>query len=1051
VPDARPSRLRLYTIPPSASFLSTLARAVLDGNLPVTGGPRPDPLTLPRATIYLPTRRAARALRDAFLAASGGRALLLPRIHALGDPDEDAALILGTEGGAEHDFAGAAGAPSIGALPRRLALMRLILAWSRARRAAGVAEPDFAGIPLVATPAQASYLAAGLARLMDFVESEEIDLVRLQELVPDEYAAHWQLTLDFLAIVTEHWPAYLADNGLISPVAGRNLLMALETERLRRNPPAGPVIVAGSTGTVPATARLLAVIAALPNGAVVLPGLDQDLDAASWASLATHPEHPQHALAELLRRLGVERDEVALVAGSAPAPAIRARLGIISEVLRPAGESDRWQAFLHGDGPGKGAQLDLWSEPVEQELALALKPALAGLSLVEAPTAQDEAEAIALILRAAIEEPDRTAALVTPDRALARRVAAALRRFNLAIDDSAGTPMTRTVPGAFLELVLGAAESDLAPAALMALLKHPLTLLGRAPGAIRGAARALELAAFRGIYVGQGLSGAAAALKAPREERGRRVSPREIEAADALIADLNRAFAPLITAYRTTPPPSATELARAHIACAEALARDAAGSASGLWQGDAGEALSLLFTELVIQGGVLHLEARDYAPFFRSLLAGQVVRPRGLAHPRLFIWGPLEARLQQPDVVILGGLNEGAWPQPQEAGPWLSRPMREELGLPPPERRNGLAAHDFAQGLGAPNVYLTRALKVDGVPTVASRWLQRLLALVDAAGLRAALDPPLPFVDWAKMRDSVPEFDPAKRPAPCPPVEARPGKLSVSRIERMLANPYDVFARDILKLYKLDPLGAEPDARLRGDIVHRALHLFALRHPHDLPADIEGELVSIADALFAEIGGAPRVAAFWRPQLQRFARWFALTEPARRADGVTVHAEMDGALELNIGAGFRLTARADRIDVGWDGSVVIYDYKTGSAPPIRQVETLFAPQLPLEAAIAASGGFAGLGPSTVRGLRYIEASGRREGGEERAVGADPMVLAQSALEALRALIARFDRADTPYEAKRRPGAAFARSYRYDDYAQLARLKEWVTANSEEER
>jgi ATP-dependent helicase/nuclease subunit B len=1049
VPNARPSRPRLYTIPPSAPFLTTLARAVLDGNLPVADGPRPGPLTLPRATIYLPTRRAARALREAFLAASGGRALLLPRIHALGDPDEDAALIFGTEGGAEHDFAGAAGAPAIGALPRRLALMRLILAWSRARRAAGIAESDLAGVPLVATPAQASYLAADLARLMDFVESEEADLARLQALVPDEYAAHWQLTLDFLAIVTEHWPDYLADNGLVSPVARRNLLMALETERLRSIPPPGPVIAAGSTGTVPATARLLAVIASLPNGAVVLPGLDQDLDAASWASLATHPEHPQYALAELLRRLGVERDEVALVAGSAPTPAMRARLGIISEVLRPAGESDRWQEFLHGKSGA--AQLDLWSEPVKQDVVPALKAALAGLSLVEAPTAQDEAEAIALILRAAIEEPDKTAALVTPDRALARRVAASLRRFDLTIDDSAGTPMTRTVPGAFLELVLGAAESDFAPAAVMALLKHPLTLLGRAPGGIRGAARALELGAFRGIYVGQGLSGVAAALKAPREERGRRASPREIEAATALVADLEGAFAPLMALFCAASKPIATELAQSHIACAEALARDAAGSASALWQGDAGEALSLLFTELMIQGGVLRLEARDYAPFFRSLLAGQVVRPRGLAHPRLSIWGPLEARLQQPDAVILGSLNEGAWPQPQEAGPWLSRPMREELGLPPPERRNGLAAHDFAQGLGGPTVYLTRALKVDGVPTVASRWLQRLLALVNAAGLRAALDPPLPFVDWAKMRDFVPEFDPAKRPAPCPPVAARPRQLSVSRIERMIANPYDIFARDILKLYPLDPLGAEPDARQRGDIVHKALHLFALRHPHDLPADIEDELVQIADALFADIGGAPRVAAFWRPYFQRFARWFALTEPARRAGGVRVHAEVEGVLELAIGTGFRLTARADRIDVGGDGSVMIYDYKTGSAPPIKQVETLFAPQLPLEAAIAAGGGFAGLGPSTVRGLCYIETSGRREGGEVRAVGLEPVALAQGALEALRGLIARFDRADTPYEAKRRPGAAFARSYRYDDYAQLARLKEWVTANSEEER
>ncbi len=1055
MPETQP-RPRLYTIPPSAPFLTTLARAMLAGDLPVPGGAPPDPLTLPRATIYLPTRRAARGLRDAFLAAAGGRATLLPRIRALGDPDEDAALILGTEAGPEHDFEGAAGAPAIGSLERRIALMRLVLAWGQARRAEEIADPaDLAPVPRVATPAQASHLAADLARLMDFIESEEVDLAALEGLVPDEYAAHWQLTVDFLKIVTLHWPSYLRDKGLVSPVARRTALMAIEAARLEAAPPAGPVIAAGSTGTVPATARLLRVIASLPNGAVVLPGLDLSLDAVSWTSLGEHPEHPQFALAQLLATLGVERAEVVPVAGSVPDRAARARLKLVGEVLRPAGQTDRWRDFLEDKGAGR--QLDLWPElrdgnAADRSGAPELASALAGISVVEAPTALDEAEAIALMLRSCIETPGKTAALITPDRALARRVAAGLKRFGLAIDDSAGVPMARTVPAAFLDLVLGAVEGNFAPPALMALLKHPLALIGRKPAEIRQAARALELAAFRQVYAGQGLAGVAAALKAAREgsQRGRAVSESQIAAASELVADLGSAFAPLTALFAEASPPTATEFAEAHIATAEALARDAGGSVSGLWQGDAGEALSLLFTELMTQGEALAIEPRDYAPFWRSLLAGQVVRPRGLAHPRLFIWGPLEARLQQPDMVILGSLNEGVWPQPQEAGPWLSRPMREALGLSPPERRNGLAAHDFAQGLGAPTVYLTRALKVDGVPTVPSRWLQRLLALVDAAGLRDALEPALPFVAWAKTRDAVPDFAPVKRPAPCPPLKARPRKLSVSRIERMLANPYEIFARDILRLYKLDPLGAEPDAALRGQIVHQALHQFALRHPADLPGDIEAELVGIADALFAKLGGSPRVEAFWRPHFQRFARWFAATEPARRDGVVKVHAEVDGALEL--GPDFRLTVRADRIDVGADGSVLIYDYKTGAVPSIKQVEGLFAPQLPLEAAIAAGGGFGGLGARRVSDLRYIEASGRRDGGEERAAATGPAdTLGALALAQLKKLVERFARDDTPYEVKRRAGTAFARVYRYDDYEHLARLKEWATVSGDEDQ
>ncbi len=310
--------------------------------------------------------------------------------------------------------------------------------------------------------------------------------------------------------------------------------------------------------------------------------------------------------------------------------------------------------------------------------------------------------------------------------------------------------------------------------------------------------------------------------------------------------------------------------------------------------------------------------------------------------------GPLEARLQQPDVVILGSLNEGVWPRQQESGPWLSRPMREALGLPAPEQLTGRSAHDFAQGLGAETVYLTRAMKVEGVPTVASRWLRRLLALVDAAKLGHRIAPEQPFVEWARERDRAPKFEPAKAPCPCPPVEARPRKLSVTRIEKWIANPYEIFARNILKLERLKPLGSEPDAALRGQIVHKALHDFARDHPNTLPDDIYGELMTRADTHFAELGGSPLVEAFWRPSFQRFARWFAATEPMRRAGGITTFTEVDGALD--IAEGFTLTARADRIDAREDGSIAIYDYKTGSTLPVaKHVDELSAPQLPLEA------------------------------------------------------------------------------------------------------
>ena len=1042
MPDRVPAPPRLYTIPPSASFLSTLARAVLAGDLPLPGGARPDPLALPLTTIYLPTRRAARALREAFLAEAHGDALLLPRIRALGDADEEAAIIFGA-GGAEGDgLEGEAGAPAISPLARRLALMRLVLAY-RHRPAADAAETGLDAVRWEITAGQASSLAADLARLMDTVETEEVDLSALDAVVPDGLAVHWESTVEFLKIVTEHWPRYLTDNGLVSPVARRNALMALEAERLAAGSP-HPVIAAGSTGTIPATARLLKVIASLPNGAVVLPGLDLALDEDSFASLAEHPEHPQAGMAELLRKLGAARADVAYVPGSAPGPASSARLKLVSEALRPAETTELWQRLIDpsmATDPARAADREA-----------DLTGAFSGMNLVVAPTAHDEAEAIALILRSCIETHGKTAALVTPDRVLARRVAARLKRYGLDIDDSAGVPVARTLPGSFLDLVLDAGSENFAPPELMALLKHPLTKLGRRPWQIRSAARALERGAFRDIYVGEGLAGARSALKAPPIDPSRRrraLKPYERDAAFALIGDLEAAFAPLTELFTDGSMHSAAALAEAHAAVAEALAREAGGS-SQLWSGDAGEALTVLLAELIAAGSSFALSAADYPPFYRSLLAGQAARPRAAAHPRLFIWGPLEARLQQPDIVILGSLNEGVWPRPQEAGPWLSRPLREKLGLTPPERRTGLAAHDFAQNLGARSVYLTRAEKVDGVPTVPSRWLQRLEALAKALNMEQALCPAQNFVAWAGERDKAPEFSPAGPPSPCPPAAARPRALSVTRIERWIANPYEIFAKDMLRLEPLKPLGAEPDPALRGSIIHRVLHQFSAAHPKELPADTAGELIALADRQFAELGGAPSVEAFWRPHFERFASWFAATEPARRASAASLHTEVKGSLELP-GQDFTLTARADRIDVGEDGTVTIYDYKTGKAPIAKHVDELFAPQLPLEAAIAEAGGFPGLGKPQIADLRYIEASGRHDGGEDRpASNAQASALAAKALEDLAALVARYADPDMAYEVKRRKAPAFARVYEYDAYEHLARVKEWLTQEADEE-
>lgn len=1046
-------RARVFTVPAGQPFLASLVEALLAGHLPRPGGVPPDPLSLPDTTLLLPTRRALRGLQDAFLAASGGRAMLLPQVRPIAEGDEELTLLTGLSGLASLDAAADLD-PAIGEMDRRLALAALVLAWSGRMRAAGDARDAAAG---ASTPAQAAKLAADLARLMDMVETEGRSLDKLAELVPEEFSSHWQATIDFLRIVTEHWPAHLAASGLMSPKDRQNRTILAEVRRIREAPPSTPLIVAGVTGSIPATAELMRAVLALPDGAIVLPALDLDLDEASWQAIAPmvadgdderraigHPEHPQYGLKRLLDRLGLTRAEVAILPGAEGTRALAARRRLVSEAMRPAATTGLWRGYIEREGAvGSGARADLAA-------------ALDGLSLVEAPGAQDEAEVVALILREAAETPGRTAALVSPDRLLARRVAARLESWGIRVDDSAGRPFAKTVPGAFLDLVVAAIENDFAPADVMALLKHPLTRLGLTPWEVRRAARALEIAAFRMPYLGRGLRGVQAALdKAEdlrRDKKAGRAQQRlyedDMAGAQDLVRRLVRAYTPLTALYDDSSAHPLRELAAAHLAVAEALVAgapepDGSLPRNELYVGDAGQTAALLFDGLKREHTLAPVvPAVDYADLYRGLVAAENVRPKIPLHPRLFIWGPLEARLQQADTIVLGSLNDGTWPEAADPGPWLNRPMRQTLGLPSPEERIGHAAHDFSSLLSSPRVILTRAMKRDGVPTVESRWLLRLKALLAGLDMADALRPAEPWLAWALDRDDAERLPALRMPRPCPPLALRPRKLSVSSVEKWIGNPYAIFAGHILKLDPLPGLGTPPDASLRGGIIHEALSRFAIAYPRELPAEPGAELAEIVREVLTEWTGHPRVAAFWLPRLERFARWFGDTEPTRRRGMARTLSELAGALVLAEAPGgpFTLTARADRIDVMTGSEVVITDYKSGGYPNDKSVLEGLKPQLPLEAAIAAAeAGFAGLSPARVATLRYIRASGGDPAGEQHDVKCDDVAaLADKVLGDLKSLVAAFDDEETPYAPVRR--ARF--SYDYDDYAHLARVTEW---------
>ena len=989
---------RLYTIAPKRAFADTLAR----GLIARSGG---DPLALSAHLVLLPTRRACRALQEAFLRASGGRAMLLPRLVPLGDLDADELVLSGEDSGL-----GAAGAaelaPAMPGLRQRLLLARAIQHWGRVRGQAPSED-------------QAVRLAAELGRLLDQVETEGLDLSGLEDLVPADYADHWQQTLQFLVILTEQWPKIQAEAGCIGPAARRRRLLEMQAEAWRRRPPAHPVIAAGSTGSIPATAALLGVVARLPQGAVVLPGLDRESEDAVWEAIAADPAHPQHGLARLLARLGARREDVLDWDDGVDegAPAARARL--VGLALAPAAATAAWRE-------------------AETRLAPAeVQSALAGVRRIDCPGPGEEAATIALLMREALETEGRRAALVTPDRGLARRVAAALGRWGIAVDDSAGTPLAATPPGTFLRLTAETVCGGLAPLGLLAALKHPLAAGGQAPGAFRARVRALEKRVLRGPRPAPGFAGLKRALRAKSKDRS----------LHAWLKGLEARLAPFVAAAGRAR--GLAELLDAHIAAAEALAAvPGETGAARLWAGEAGEALAEVLAELreaLDAEGALAFGGpagrSRYPALLSALLAGRVVRPRYGRHPRLAIWGPLEARLQHADLTILGGLNEGTWPAEAEPGPWLSRPMRAAFGLPAPERRIGLAAHDFAQAFCAPEVVLTRATRVEGTPSVPSRWLLRLEAVL--ASLEAAPDlaaGAAARLGWAEALDRPAEWLTPAPPAPRPPLPARPRRLSVTAVETWMRDPYDLYARRILGLKALEPLDADPGAAELGNLVHRALEAYVRAHPGGPPKDPEAEILACGRAVFEAEATPPGVRAFWWPRFERIAAWLA----ARERGGSARHrfAELEGELALAAPHGpFTLTAKADRIDLTPEGGLAILDYKTGQPPTAKAIELGFAPQLPLEAAIAAAGGFPEVPRAAVARLEFWRLSGAEPAGEIRPVKGDPAARAATALEGLEALVARFDDPETPYLARPRPRWAG----RFSDYDHLARVQEWAVA------
>ena len=1044
-------RPRVFSIASGLPFLPTLAQSLLAGAI-IPQWPRDDdPLVFADATIYVPTRRAARALLNELATRSGNEALLLPRVVPLGGlEDVEDRLIL--ERGFEAFDGDTHLLPDMDPMRRRLILTRLVLAWSKqiSETLAGGQSTDFnvslvegwredpQGFIVAATPHDAVDLADALGTLIDTLVIYGKTWADLHALVPNESDEYWRISKHFLEIAAATWPALKEAEGVMDMAERRHRLLTLEAERLIRERSAAPIIAAGSTGSMPATAALLSAIARLPKGAVVLPDLDQGLDEVSFGLLTNgeghikEPSHPQAQLAHLLKRIGLTRQDVVSL-GHASRDA-QARMTLLSEAMRPAESTDLWKA----------ADQRLTDETLDH--------ALTGLTIIEAQHEREEALAIAIALREAIETPERTAALITPDRSLATRVRAELKRWAIEADDSAGTALSDTSAG-LMATALGlmmARDFDAVP--LIALLDHADVRLGIDERTFVRARNVIDLALLRQPFRGSGLAGLREALSREKSEiritfkkrPQQRLSEEDYDAASRVLDALE----PIDKKFQA----AGSDLARQLIALSEALLIIGARPDDELHfetLNGAAELLDLLNSAAPISTGLIEASLYDLPPFLNRLMRGVVVESRNRPHPRIGIFGLLEARLLHPDRVILAGLDESIWPPQTRSDPFLTRPAREALGLPSPERRIGQTAHDFVSALGVKDAIITRANKRGGQPVVTSRFLQRLRALTGEDRYKTLTQRGELYLSLAHHIDAGPAAPTLLQPKPVPPRAFLPKRLSVTSIETLRRDPYSIYARYVLKLDPLDPVGRDIRASDLGTMTHEAISAFTKAFPVALPENAYDQLLKCAEVEFAPLQGRPDFEAFWWPNFCSSAAWLIDWEAKRRLQVTPpLLAEQEGSIEFDIGKGekFRLSARADRIEILKDGKAAFIDFKTGEPPGQKQINIGLTPQLTLEAAIAKQGGFESLGARESHELLYVKLGGKKKGSVV-AVKPDGITLDElidQHFSNLISMITAHWNEGHPFLS--RPIAEFAR--RYGDYDHLARVKEWSRGGDE---
>jgi ATP-dependent helicase/nuclease subunit B len=987
-----PSLAKVFYIPPTAGFLRTLVQGLLNRT-----ARQPEELAYYR--ILLPTRRACRMMADLFLDATDGKPILLPHIQAVADiDDQELEILVMAATGTPPDLS-----PAITPLARQILLAELV-----------GKLPDFADY------GRAAQMAGALTELLDSVRNEDMDFCDLDRLVPEQYADHWQQTLEFLKILRIHYPEILKAENKIDPTDRRNRLLDMLALYWRDFPPAGPIIMAGVTGSLPAVARLMDVVCRLPRGELILAGFNPDEHEYYLQSM--EDTHPAAEMARLLTRLDVTPIQIDVWPDyriQSITSSQFARQWLWRHIMAPSDATTAWS----------GLKLHL-----DPNLKADLKNIGQSIQVIESDQVQDEAMAVALCVRHALVDPAAAIAIITPDRSLARGIMLACQRFDIRVNDSAGQKLSTTSRGQFLLQVLSVVLTGLNPIDVLACLRHSCCQFHDNPDV-----DVLDKLALRGLRPGQNPDNFLRDIRV----RLQASDDRAVKLAESFTVILR----PLFTDQDTRFP--AQHWIRIYITAVEDLAGQ---KAAQLWQEEDGTALANLFASLLDPSLILpELTLPDYAAFIRYHLDSIRVNKVGDEHPRVALLGTFEARLTAASTVILAGFNEGAWPGKIDADPWMSRSMRHDFKLPAREVDIGRMAHDIMQWVTADKLIITRTKRSDGALTVPSRWLQRLDAVLTGLDLSPAIVRDHYVLHLVYQMDGLDiPVVPVVRPEPCVKSGLRPQTYSASDIGTLMRDPYDFYARKVLRLHALDPHNQELDARITGNILHDVLYRFHKVYDRDLSSDLVAELLMILEDSFPKFIPDIALSGVVRPRLQRILKNYLVQLKSWQSEtgGRAISLEQTWVHKFELNK-FLITlhARMDRIDLLRDGTCAIIDYKSGSLPTKKNVERGLDPQIILEMMLFERGtrkdetrsitlhqtiSHLRLWPLKVDGNKDLDFSGH-----------DLDDLRTNLDQGLYDLLAAFMMDDQPYLCLADQESA----RRYSDYRHLARVAEWSSHDS----